>query len=83
MHYYTFHTKSQKLIKAVIHHLPGQTPAENIPNELMAMEYKVNNVRQMTITSQQSEGGCHTQALTFFVIFNGKNNHSRFLNLHN
>jgi hypothetical protein len=66
-HYYTFHPKAEKPIKAVIRHLPGETPAEDIANELLASGYKVHNVRQMTSTRQQS-GGSQPQALPLFLI---------------
>jgi len=59
-HYYTFHPKAEKPIKAVIRHLPGETPAEDIANELLALGYKVHNVRQMTTTRQQSGAGPNT-----------------------
>ena len=49
-HYYTFHPKAEKPIKAVIRLLPGETPAEDIANELLALGYNMQNVRQMTTT---------------------------------
>jgi hypothetical protein len=64
--YYTFHTKEEKLIKAVIRHLPIDTP--DIANKLLAMGYKIHNVKQMTATRQQLEGGRLTQALPLFLI---------------
>ena len=51
-----FHPKAEKPIKAVIRYLPGETPAEDIVNELLALGYKVDNVRQMTTTRQQAQG---------------------------
>jgi len=67
-HYYTFHPKAEKLIKAVIWHLPGETPAEDIANKLLSLEYNVHNVRQMTTSRLESEGGSQTQALPLFLI---------------
>jgi hypothetical protein len=64
---YTFHPKEEKPIKAVIRHLPIDTPAEDIANELLAMGYKVHNVKQMTTTHQQPAGGRLTQALPLFL----------------
>ena len=66
--YYTFHPKDENPIKAVIRQLPIDTPAEDIANELLAMDYKVHNVKQMTTTRQQPEGGRLTQALPLFLI---------------
>jgi hypothetical protein len=39
--FYTFHPKSAKPIKAVIRYVPGNTPAEDIANELLALGFKV------------------------------------------
>ena len=78
-HYYTFHTKAEKPIKAVIRHLPGETPAEDIANELLALGYKVHNVRQMSTTRQQPEGDRQTQALPLFLItWRGTRSHNKF-----
>ena len=65
--YYTFHPKDEKPIKAVIRHLPIDTLAEDIANELLAMDYKVHNVKQMSTTRQQPEGGRLTQAKPLFI----------------
>jgi hypothetical protein len=37
--YYTFHSKSLKTVKAVIRHLPEDTPAEDISSELTAPQW--------------------------------------------
>jgi hypothetical protein len=66
-HYYTFHPKAEKSIKAVIRHLPGETAAEDIATELLALEHKVYNVCQMTTTRPQPERGHQTQALLLFI----------------
>ena len=76
-HYYTFHTKAEKPIKAVIRHLPGETPAEDIANELLSLGYKVHNVRQMSTTRQQPEGDRQTQALPLFLITLERNEKSQ------
>lgn len=46
-HYYTFHPKSEKAVKAVIRHLPDDTLAENISNALAAVRFSVVSVSQM------------------------------------
>jgi len=46
--FYTFHPKSVKPIKAVIRHLPGSIPAEDIAKELQALGFSIISVRQMT-----------------------------------
>jgi hypothetical protein len=54
IHYYTFHPMSVKPIKAVMKYLPGTAPAEDIVNELLALDYKVISVRQMALTRPQA-----------------------------
>jgi hypothetical protein len=77
-HYYTFHQKTEKPIKAVIRHLPGETPAEDITNKLLALGYKLHNVRQMTTTRQQSGAGPNTS----LSHWRGTKNRSKFLSSH-
>jgi hypothetical protein len=47
LHYYTFHPKSQKPIKAVIQHLPLNTTAEDISDGLVTLGFDVISVKQM------------------------------------
>lgn len=42
------------------HQLPGDTPAEGLSNELVALCYSVISVRQMTAIRPQAEGGLQT-----------------------
>jgi hypothetical protein len=55
LNYYTFYSKSEKPIKAVIRHLPTDTPAEYISNGLIDLGFDVVSVKQMTST-RSSEG---------------------------
>jgi hypothetical protein len=55
LNYYTFYPKSEKPIKAVIRHLPTDTPAEDTSNGLVDMGFDVVSVKQMTST-RSSEG---------------------------
>jgi hypothetical protein len=48
--YYTFYPKSEKPMKAVIRHLPHNTPAEDISDELVNLGFDVISVKQMTTT---------------------------------
>jgi hypothetical protein len=50
--FFTFYPKSEKPIKAVIRHLPVNTPAENICDGLVSLGFHVVNVKQMTTTSR-------------------------------
>jgi hypothetical protein len=54
--YYTFYPKSQKLIKAVICHLHQNTPAEDIRNGLVDLDFDVISVKQMSTTRRSPEG---------------------------
>ena len=64
--YYTFHPKGERPMKSV-YDICLQKP-QNIANELLALGYKVHNVRQMTTTRQQAERGRQTQALSLFLV---------------
>jgi hypothetical protein len=50
--YFNFYPKSQKPIKAVLHHLPYTTPAEDISDGLINIEFDVISTRQMSVTRQ-------------------------------
>jgi hypothetical protein len=50
--YFTFYPKSLKPIKAVIHHLPMNTPAQDISEGLMDLGLDIINVKQMSTTHQ-------------------------------
>jgi hypothetical protein len=64
--YYTHHLKSGKPVKAVIRHLPSDTPAEDISNGLQELGFRVLSVRQMTTNHRSSEG--QTQKLPLFLV---------------
>jgi hypothetical protein len=48
--YFTFYPKHDKPIKAVIRHLPQNTPAEDICDGLVNLGFDVISVKQMTTT---------------------------------
>jgi hypothetical protein len=54
INYFTFYPKSQKPIKAVIWHLPSNTPAEDISNSLVSLGFDVISVKQLTSTRRLS-----------------------------
>jgi hypothetical protein len=66
MSYYTFHPKSEKPIKAIIRHLPIDTPAEDIRNGLTEIGFSVMSVRQLTTNCRSLEGD--TQKLPLFLV---------------
>jgi hypothetical protein len=58
--YYSFFPKSQKPIKAVIRHLPPNTPAEDISDGLVNSGFDVISVKQMTTTRRSLSEGTTT-----------------------
>jgi hypothetical protein len=48
--YFIFSPNSEKPIKAVIHHLPPDTPAEDISDSLEDLGFSIINVRQTAAT---------------------------------
>jgi hypothetical protein len=48
--YFIFYAKSEKPIKAVIRHLPPNTPAEDICGGLVSLGFDVISLKQMTTT---------------------------------
>jgi hypothetical protein len=61
-HYFSFHPKSQKPIKAVIRHLPKNILAEGISSRLVDIGFRTN-IKQMTVINPPPEGGHHTITL--------------------
>jgi hypothetical protein len=66
--FYSFSPKPQKPIKAVIRHLPPNTPAEDISDELVYRGFEVTSVKQMTTTRWLSSEGTTTRHLPLFLI---------------
>jgi hypothetical protein len=61
--YFNFYPKSQKSIKAVICHLPYTTPAEDISDGLVNLEFDVTSIRQMSATHQSPAEGTTTVSI--------------------
>jgi hypothetical protein len=53
LHYFTFFPKSLKPIKAVIRHLPGNTPAEEIYEGLVELGFDIVSVKLLSTTVGQ------------------------------
>jgi hypothetical protein len=67
--YFSFFPKSQKPIKAVIRHLPPDTPAEDICEGLVNLGFDVLSVKQMTTTRRSSSDETATTGnLPLFLI---------------
>jgi hypothetical protein len=69
--------KSVKPIKAIIRHLPGNTSAEDIAKELLALGFSIISVRQMTSTRPQVSANLPL----FLVTLPRSENLRKFLNL--
>jgi hypothetical protein len=54
---FTFYTKADKAVKAIIRHLPGIISAEDITVALQEIDYYVISVKQMTTKRPSPEGG--------------------------
>jgi hypothetical protein len=65
--YYTFYPKSQKLIKAVIRHLPQNTPVEDILDGLVDLSFDVISIKQMS-TARRSPEGTTSITLPLFLV---------------
>jgi hypothetical protein len=77
LHYFTFHPKSQKPIKAVIRHLPFNTPAEDISDGLVSLGFDVISVKQMTSTRRPSAEGASQINLPLFLVTLPRNQKSQ------
>jgi hypothetical protein len=66
--YFTFPPESEKPIKAVIRHLPQNTPADDISDGQVSLGFDVISVKQMKATRQTPPEGTSTVNLPFFLI---------------
>jgi hypothetical protein len=55
LHYFTFFPKSIKPVKAVIRHLPGNTPAEEIYEGLVELGFDIVSVKHMSTTRRSQD----------------------------
>jgi hypothetical protein len=65
--YYSF-SKSEKPIKAVIRHLPINTPAEDISDGLVSLVFDVVSAKQMTTTRRSSPEDPKISNLPLFLV---------------
>jgi hypothetical protein len=66
--YFTYYPKYLKPIKAVIRHLPLNTPAEDISDGLVSLGFDVISVKQMTATRWSPPEGSTTISIPLFLI---------------
>jgi hypothetical protein len=67
-HYFTFSPNSEKPIKAVIHHLPPDTPVEDISNSLQYLGFNNKNVRQMKVNQRAPHRQTYVETLPLFLV---------------
>jgi hypothetical protein len=67
LHYFTFYPKSLKPIKAVIRHIPLNTPSQDISDGLMDLGFDIN-VKQMSTTCRSPSEGTLSKNLPLFLI---------------
>ncbi|XP_023721037.1 uncharacterized protein LOC111871883 [Cryptotermes secundus] len=65
--YFTFFPKSEKPFKAVIRHLPHNTPAEDISDILVSLGFDVISVKQMISRLTPPEGTKNTYLPLFLI----------------
>jgi hypothetical protein len=66
--YFTYFPKSEKPIKAVIRHLPSNTPAQDICDGLTDLGFHIISVKQMSSTLRSSSKGTLPRNLPLFLI---------------
>jgi hypothetical protein len=66
--FFTFYTKTEKPIKAVIRHLPHNTPANDICDGLVSLGFDVISVKQMTTTRRSPPEDPKTLNLPLFLV---------------
>jgi hypothetical protein len=65
--YFTFFPKSEKPIKAVLRHLPSNTPAQDISEGLVDLGFDVISVKQMS-SNRRSPDGSKPVNLPLFLV---------------
>jgi hypothetical protein len=66
--YFTFYTKSLKPIKAILRHLPKDTPAQDISDGLTDASFDIISVQQKTSTRRSTAEGTVNRNLHLFLI---------------
>jgi hypothetical protein len=67
-HYFTFHAKSEKPIKAVISQLPSDTPAEDIVSSIQDLGFRIISVKQIISSRPSPKTGAYPTNLPLFLI---------------
>jgi hypothetical protein len=81
--YYTFYPKSQKPIKAMICHLPQNTPVEDIHNGLVELGFDIISIKQLSIVQRSPERTTSITLPLFLVTLPRKTKSQYILKLSN
>jgi hypothetical protein len=65
--YFTFFPKSEKPVRAVLRHLPSNTPAQDTPDGLVDLGFDVVSVKHMS-SARRSSGGQNPITLPLFLV---------------
>jgi hypothetical protein len=78
--YFSFFPKFQEPIKVVIRHLPPDTPAGDICEGLMYLDFDVLSLKQMTKTRRSSadEKATTRKLLLFFINYPGRRSRKKY-----
>jgi hypothetical protein len=77
LRYFTLSPNAEKHIKALIRHLPQDTPAEDTSNSLEELRFNVINARQMTATRTAPNGQTQVEPFPLFPFTLTRNKISR------
>jgi hypothetical protein len=68
IHYFASSPNSEIATMPVIHHIPSDTPAEDISNCLEDLGLNIINVRQLTTNRRSSNGQAHVEILPLLLV---------------
>jgi hypothetical protein len=77
--FFSFYTKGDKPVKAVIRHLPNHTSSEDITVALQELGYEVISVKKMTEKRPSSEGEVTLVSFPLFLITLVRNQKSLYI----
>jgi hypothetical protein len=75
LHYFALQLKSEKLIKALIFHLPSNTPVEDICNKLVVLGFTIINVQSddgRLLTAPWRQQNCYSSLFVIMLKCNEK-----------
>jgi hypothetical protein len=83
LHYFIFSKNSEKPIKEAIHHLPPDTPVEDISSSLDDLGFNVTNMRQMSHSKSTQQPNPHGNSPSILCYLNKKQKSHEIFKLNN